>query len=105
MAVAEDLLEGVRAFIGIERKCFVTEVDALSVARYARSIDDQNTLYFDAAAARACGYKGIIAPPNYLASVLDWSEGPVRTKPRAFPGLEFGSWVAASGWSVMNPSR
>ena len=38
--------------------------------RYAKAADDLNPLYFDEAAAKAAGYRTIIAPPTYLTYAL-----------------------------------
>jgi acyl dehydratase len=46
------------------------------IQRYAIAVGDENPLYFDDAYARACGYPGIIAPPNFLPAILGWSAGP-----------------------------
>lgn len=52
------------------------EVTRLMIQRYAIAVGDLNPLYFDEAYARSCGYGGIIAPPNFLTSVLGWGSGP-----------------------------
>lgn len=52
------------------------EVTALMFQRYAIAVGDLNPVYFDDDAARAAGYPGIIAPPNFLTSVLGWEAGP-----------------------------
>jgi acyl dehydratase len=56
----------------------VGEVSALAFQRYAIAVGDLNPIYFDDAAARAAGYPGIVAPPNYLTSVLGWQPGPAE---------------------------
>jgi acyl dehydratase len=38
--------------------------------RYAKAVDDLNPLYFEEEAAKAAGYRGIIAPPTYVAHVV-----------------------------------
>jgi acyl dehydratase len=52
------------------------EVAALAFQRYAIAVGDLNPVYFDDGAARAAGYPGIVAPPNFLTSVLGWEPGP-----------------------------
>lgn len=37
--------------------------------RYAYAVDDLNPVYFDEEAARAAGYRGLIAPPTFVAHV------------------------------------
>ena len=38
--------------------------------RYAKAVDDLNPLYFDEDAAKAAGYRTLIAPPTFLAHVV-----------------------------------
>lgn len=52
------------------------EITAIAFQRYAIAVGDLNPIYFDDAAARAVGYPGIVAPPNYLSSILGWEAGP-----------------------------
>ncbi|MCL4746767.1 MAG: MaoC family dehydratase [Burkholderiaceae bacterium] len=54
------------------------EITAIAFQRYAIAVGDLNPIYFDDAAARAAGYPGIVAPPNYLSSVLGWEAGPAE---------------------------
>ena len=41
-------------------------ITAKDAQRYARAADDLNPVYFDEAAAKAAGYRTMIAPPTYL---------------------------------------
>uniref|UniRef100_UPI0037CC73B9 FAS1-like dehydratase domain-containing protein n=1 Tax=Nocardioides terrisoli TaxID=3388267 RepID=UPI0037CC73B9 len=52
-----------------------TTIDTLTSQRYARAIGDNNPIFFDEAAAKAAGYDGIVVPPNFLPSYLDWTDG------------------------------
>ncbi len=52
------------------------EITALMFQRYAVAAGDLNPIYFDDGAARAAGYPGVVAPPNFLTSVLGWESGP-----------------------------
>jgi len=52
------------------------EITALAFQRYAIAVGDLNPIYFDDSAARDAGYPGIVAPPNYLTSILGWEAGP-----------------------------
>jgi acyl dehydratase len=54
------------------------EITALAFQRYAIAVGDLNPIYFDDAAARAAGYPDIVAPPNFLSSVLGWEAGPAE---------------------------
>jgi len=53
-------------------------ISARDTQRFAIAIGDDNPVYFDDAYARSCGYRGIIAPPTYLAAVLGWEAGPAQ---------------------------
>jgi acyl dehydratase len=45
------------------------EITLKDSQRFAKAIDDLNPLYFDEAAAKAAGYRTLIAPPTYLGYV------------------------------------
>lgn len=57
--------------LGKTRRFSVGLIDPLWACRYAVAIDDLNPLYFDAVFAQANGYRGAIAPPNYLTTMRD----------------------------------
>ncbi len=57
----------------------IGEITALMFQRYAIAAGDLNPIYFEDAAARAAGYPGVVAPPNFLTSVLGWE----ADRPRA----------------------
>lgn len=44
-------------------------IEPLWTQRYAAAIDDLDPAYFDEEHARGLGYRGIIAPPNYIATL------------------------------------
>lgn len=46
------------------------EITAKEAQRYAQAVDDLNPIYFDADAARAAGYEGLVAPPTFVAHVV-----------------------------------
>ncbi len=54
------------------------EITALMFQRYAVAVGGRNPVYFDDEAARAAGYPGIVAPPNFLTSVIGWQAGPAE---------------------------
>lgn len=56
------------------------EITATAFQRYAIAAGDLNPVYFDDAAARAAGYPGIVAPPNFVTSVLGWEAGPAESE-------------------------
>ncbi|MFA6264107.1 MAG: MaoC family dehydratase N-terminal domain-containing protein [Pseudolabrys sp.] len=57
-----------RSLIGSLSAPYVVEVEAGTVVKFADAIGDPNPVYRDAAAARACGFSGIIAPPTFPVS-------------------------------------
>jgi acyl dehydratase len=59
------------------------EVRAVDFQRYALAVGDLNPVYFDAAAARAAGYPGIVAPPNFITSIRVWDAGVAEDALRA----------------------
>lgn len=55
--------------LGVAETFSLGVLDRIWAQRYAIAIDDLNPLYFDEDFARRAGYRGIIAPPNYLATL------------------------------------
>jgi acyl dehydratase len=78
-----DYYQQVAAKIGVRHRRSLGVIDALLIQRYAVAIGDPNPLYHDAAAARAAGYAGIVAPPNLLSGIMDW--GPGRSEAELSP--------------------
>jgi acyl dehydratase len=50
-------------------------LDALTIGRYAMTIGATDPTHFDPEAARAAGYSDVVAPPNLLASIVEWGIG------------------------------
>jgi acyl dehydratase len=69
------------------------EVAREKIAEYVAAIGDANPLHSDAAAARAAGYRDVIAPPTFAAL---FTSGPFRR------ALADPDWVARS---TIDPSR
>lgn len=59
-----------------ETRTFTLPIDAVSVGRYAAATHDPDPAYTDVEAARAAGYDRAIAPPMFVASMLDHAGGP-----------------------------
>lgn len=70
--------ESARATVGERKRRHLGVIDALLIRRYAVAIGDPNPIYHDREAARAAGFDDIVAPPNLLAAVVDWTEGPME---------------------------
>ncbi len=50
-------------------------LDAVTIGRYAMTIGASDPAHFDPEAARAAGYADVVAPPNLLASIVEWGVG------------------------------
>jgi acyl dehydratase len=63
--------EATRALIGEALNEPVSAVIVEKEAqRYAYAVDDLNPIYFDEAAAKAAGYRTLVAPPTYVSHVV-----------------------------------
>ena len=63
------------ALVGQTESAPVTaEITALGAQRYAHAVGDLNPIYFDEAAAKAAGYRGLVAPPTFI----QWALAPSR---------------------------
>jgi acyl dehydratase len=45
-------------------------ITARDAQRYAYAVDDLNPIYFDEAAAKAAGYRTLVAPPTFVGHVV-----------------------------------
>jgi acyl dehydratase len=69
--VAGIVTDEMRAQIGELTALRVTaEITARDAQRYAMAVDDLNPVYFDAEAARAAGYRTLVAPPTFVGHVV-----------------------------------
>jgi acyl dehydratase len=50
-------------------------LDAVTIGRYAMTVGAADPSHYDAAAARAAGHAGVVAPPNLLAAMVEWGVG------------------------------
>jgi acyl dehydratase len=50
-------------------------LDAITIGRYAMTIGATDPSHFDRDAAQAAGYADVVAPPNLLASIVEWGVG------------------------------
>ena len=63
--------EETRAMIGQLLSEPVSEtITALRTQQFAHAVEDLNPIYFDEEAARAAGYRTLVAPPTYLNYVV-----------------------------------
>lgn len=70
-----ELVEQIRQHVGETSDPIRTTVDPLMSRRYAHAIGETDPLYFDEAYAKSKGYAGMVVPPNFLPSYLDWTDG------------------------------
>lgn len=75
MAVDGALLSALAAEIGVEHVESLGEISATAVSRYAAAIGDPNPLYSDPEYARSRGHADVVAPPNFVAAVINWTAG------------------------------
>jgi acyl dehydratase len=59
-----------------EPHSFVLPIEKVLTRRFAYAATDENPIYFDDEAARAAGYERTIAPPTFVASMLDYTDCP-----------------------------
>ena len=60
--------EEMRAAIGVEGPTTVMEVERTNCQMFARSVGHSDPIFYDEAAAKARGYRGIVAPPGFLGT-------------------------------------
>jgi acyl dehydratase len=65
-----------RSVIGREFPAVSVTVDLDAVRRFASAIGETNRIFFDEAAARAGGYRGVPIPPTYVFCLKHAVSGP-----------------------------
>ncbi|HYM15399.1 MAG TPA: MaoC family dehydratase N-terminal domain-containing protein [Dehalococcoidia bacterium] len=77
-----------RAAIGREGPPIVLEVEKANCRMFARAVGHSDAIFYDEAAAKARGYRGIVAPPGFLGTPIflprSGSGAPGETGGRAF---------------------
>jgi acyl dehydratase len=69
--VQESLItDEARAMIGTVTRTRTGTVSLIEAQRWAAAVGDRNPIYFDDAAARNAGYRGIVTPPLFLPHAL-----------------------------------
>jgi acyl dehydratase len=71
-----------RNAIGRESKPALNEVEKGAIRRFAEALGETNPIYFEEAAARAAGYRSVVAPPTFpttLRAGSDLREGLLLT--------------------------
>jgi acyl dehydratase len=75
LSAVVQVAERLKQELGSKREEYLGKITRLLIRRYALSIGDDNPLYYDEDFARDHGYDDIVAPPNMLASIVDWGVG------------------------------
>jgi hypothetical protein len=70
--------EEMKAQIGKESAPTTSEVDKTAIRMFARSVGHTDPIYYDEAAAKAAGYRGLVAPPGYLGTPVFNPNNPGR---------------------------
>lgn len=63
-----------RSATGRESKPLVNEVEKGAIRRFAEALGEQNPIHFDEAAARAAGYRSLVAPLTFPAALRAGSD-------------------------------
>jgi len=59
---------------GRESKPALNDVEKGSIRRFAEAIGETNPIYFEEAAARAAGYRSVVAPPTFPTTLRAGSD-------------------------------
>lgn len=71
MTTAESVIsDEMRAAIGVENAAGVMEIENTNCRMFARSVGHTDAIFYDEAAAKARGYRGIVAPPGFLGTPI-----------------------------------
>ena len=71
MTTAESVItDEMRAAIGVEGPPAVMEVEKTNCRMFARSVGHTDPIFYDEAAAKARGYRSIVAPPGFLGTPI-----------------------------------
>lgn len=71
----EEVVKYFESIIGTESRKYLGEITSLDIQRYAISVGEENPLYYEKDLAQERGYLDIVAPPNMLASIVEWGTG------------------------------
>jgi acyl dehydratase len=63
-----------RNAIGRESKPAINEVEKGAIRRFAEALGETNPIYFEEAAARAAGYRSVVAPPTFPTTLRAGSD-------------------------------
>lgn len=64
------ITDEMRAAIGVEGPPMTLEVEKTNCRMFARSVGHTDPIFYDEAAAKARGYRGIVAPPGFMGTPI-----------------------------------
>jgi hypothetical protein len=72
------ITDEMRAEVGKEGPSTTSEVDKTAIRMFARSVGHVDPIFYDEAAAKAAGYRSLVAPPGYLGTPVFNPSAPSR---------------------------
>jgi len=91
------ITDEMRAAIGVEGSPSVMEVEKTNCRMFARSVGHKDPIFFDEDAAKAAGYRNIVAPPGFLGTPIF-----NPTRPPGVPGETGGRGFTIPYKRVLN---
>ncbi len=64
------ITDEMRAAIGVDGPPSVLEVEKTNCRMFARSVGHKDAIFYDEDAAKAAGYRGVVAPPGFLGTPI-----------------------------------
>ena len=83
------ITDEMRATVGVEGPPAVMEVEKTNCRMFARSVGHTDPIFYDEAAAKARGYRGIVAPPGFLGTPIFRPGGGAAAAPGETGGRAF----------------
>jgi acyl dehydratase len=83
------ITDEMRAAVGVEGGESVMEVERSNCRMFARSVGHTDPIFFDVTAAKAAGYRDIVAPPGFLGTPI-FAPGRPTFAPGEGGGRAFG---------------
>jgi len=91
------ITDEMRAAIGVEGSPSVMEVEKTNCRMFARSVGHKDPIFYDEDAARAAGYRNIVAPPGFIGTPIF-----NPTRPPGVPGETGGRGFTIPYKRVLN---
>ena len=82
------ITDEMRSAIGVEGPPTVMDVEKTNCRMFARSVGHTDPIFYDEAAARGRGYRGIVAPPGFLGTPI-FKPGSGGVQPGEMGGRSF----------------